>query len=184
MDNVFEILIYLIIIISFLSSIFKKRQQQQKKPPARQPEPDENYQSEISTTQSQAKDYDILRELEDLFKSGDVPIDKRTPIPQQQTETVPSMDEHVKSESWKIETASEHVVDDWDNKRSEVKKIMAGVDSAIEKKAAEFEETLWKKKSASNNLAVSIRSKFNSPSTLKEYIIFSEIFGKPKALRR
>lgn len=184
MDNVFEILIYLIIIISFLSSIFKKKQQQQKRPPAQKPERDDNYQSEVSTTQPKPKDYDILRELEDFFKSGDVSTEKRTPIPQQQTETVPTLDEPAQSDSWHEPTKSEHSIDQWERKKGEVQKILAGVDSAIEKKAAQFEDSLWKKEKEFSGLALSIRSKFKSPTTLKEYIIFSEILGKPKALRR
>ena len=183
MDNIFEILIYLIIIISFLSSIFKKKQQQ-KRPPAQQPDRDDNYQSEVSTTQSKPKDYDILRELEDFFKSGDVSIDKSTPVPQQQTETTSSIEENEEFDSWHEPTRSEHTVDNWERKKGEVQKILTGVDSAIEKKAAEFEDSLWKKDKEFSGLALSIRSKFKSPSTLKEYIIFSEILGKPKAFRR
>jgi len=184
MDNFFEILIYLIIIISFLSSIFKKRQQQQKRPPAQQPKPDDNYQTEVSTNESKPKDYDILRELEDFFKSGDMSTEKKTQVPQQQTETTVSIEEKEEFDSWHEPTRSEHTVDNWERKKGEVQKILAGVDSAIEKKAAEFEDSLWKKGKEFNGVALSIRSKFKSPSTLKEYIIFSEILGKPKALRR
>jgi len=184
MDNFFEILIYLIIIISFLSSIFKKKQQQQKRPPAQQPDHDENYQSEVSATQSRPKDYDILRELEVLFKGGEVSTDKSTPIPQQKTETLSSMEEREEFDSWHEPTKSEHTIDNWERKKGEVQKILAGVDSAIEKKAAEFEDSLWKKEKEFSGIALSIRSRFKSPSTLTEYIIFSEILGKPKALRR
>ena len=184
MDNFFEILIYLIIIISFLSSIFKKKQQQQKRPPAQQHEPDDNYQSEVPTTQSTSKDYDILRELEDLFKSGNVPTENRTQIPPQQTEKTLPMDEHVQSDSWHEPTKSEHTLDNWERKKEEVQNILSGVDAAIEKKAAQFEDSLWKKQNDFTGLALSIRTKFKSPGTLKEYIIFSEILGKPKAFRR
>ena len=72
MDNIFEILIYLIIIVSFLSSIFKKKKQQQQRPPARQPQHEETYQTEVSVPQTEKKEeYDILRELEDFFKVGE-----------------------------------------------------------------------------------------------------------------
>ena len=125
-----------------------------------------------------------MRELEDLFKGGDVSTQNRTQIPQQQTETTSSMEEHEEFDSWHEPTKSEHTVDNWERKKGEVQKILAGVDSAIEKKAAEFEDSLWKKEKEFSGLALSIRSKFKSPSTLKEYIIFSEILGKPKAFRR
>lgn len=182
MDNVFEILIYLIIIISFLSSIFKKKQQQQKKPPVQKPHTE---QVKVSAPQSEREeDYDILRELEDFFKVGDESVTQKVPVPQQPSESVPTLEEHTKSETWQTPTSSEHVIDDWERKKSEVKKIIAGVDSSIEKKAAMFEESLEKHESAYSSIALSVKSKMKKPSTLKEYIIFSEILGKPKALRR
>jgi hypothetical protein len=184
MDNVFEILIYLFIIISFISSFFKKKKQQQK-PPARQQPVDENYQTEVPTPQTQTKeDYDILTELEDFFKVGGESARGSESVSQQQTETTPTMEKHVKTDSWHAPTESEHVVDRWERKKSEVKEILAGVDSAIEQKAALFEKSLDKKESVYSTLALAVKSKMKNPSTLKEYIIFSEILGKPKALRR
>lgn len=189
MDNVFEILIYLIIIISFLSSIFKKKKQQpQKKPPAQQPQPDEYYQTqptEVSIPQTQPKeDYDILKELEDFFKVGDEPTARKVPVPQQPAESVPTLEEHTKSENWKTPTLSEHYADDWELKKEEVTKRVARVDSSIEKKAVMFEESLTKREAVYSSIAMTVKSKIGNPSTLKEYIIFSEILGKPKALRR
>ena len=186
MDNFFEILIYVLIIISFLSSFFKKKKQQQQKPASRQQQTEEqNYQTEVETHHTQQKeDYDILRELEDFFKVGDEPTERRIPVPQQESESAPSMEEHIKTDSWHTPTKSEHSVDQWERKRGEVQKILAGVDSAIEKKAALFEESLYTKEPIYNKFALAVKSKIMSPSSLKEYIIFSEILGKPKALRR
>ena len=185
MDNVFEILIYVIIIISFLSSIFKKKKQQQQRPPAQQPQSDDYYQAKVELPKAEKKEeYDIMRELEDFFKVGNEPTESSIPEPQTQTEIAPSMEEHLKTDSWHTQTKSEHVVDQWEQKRSEVKKILGSVDSAIEKKAAMFEESLGKKEAIYNSLALAVKSKMKTPSTLKEYIIFSEILGKPKALRR
>jgi hypothetical protein len=188
MDNLFEILIYVIIIISFLSSIFKKKKQQQQKPPMRQTQQEEYYQAEqteVSVPQPQSKqEYDILRELEDFFKVGDVPTERKAPTPQPQNESLPSAEEHTKSEDWKSPTESEHYVDQWERKKTEVKKIISSVDSSIEKKAAMFEESLERKESVYSSIALTVKSKIKNPSTLKEYIIFSEILGKPKAFRR
>jgi len=47
-----------------------------------------------------------------------------------------------------------------------------------------FEASLDKKDIAFSSIALAVKSKMKNPSTLKEYIIFSEILGKPKALRR
>jgi len=185
MDNFFEILIYLIIIISFLSSIFKKKKQQQQKPPMRQPQNEEYSQTAASVPQTQAnEEYDILKELEVFFKVGDTPTEKKVPTPQKSVESLPSVEEHTKSEDWKTPTESEHYVDQWERKKTEVKKILASVDSGIEKKAALFEESLERKELGYSSIALTVKSKIANPSTLKEYIIFSEILGKPKALRR
>jgi|WetSurMetagenome_2_1015567.scaffolds.fasta_scaffold143095_2 hypothetical protein len=189
MDKVFEILIYVIIIISFLSSIFKKRKQQQQKPPAQQPQQEDYYppeETKISVPQSQKKeDYDILRELEDFFKVGEEPNRKQIPIPTPlELPKIPEMDEHTRSERWQTRTESEHQLDDWEHKKTEVKKIISSIDSGIEKKAAIFEESLERKESEYSSIALSVKSKMKTPSTLKEYVIFSEILGKPKALRR
>lgn len=188
MDNLFEILIYVIIIISFLSSIFKKKQQPQKKPPVQQPQQEDYYQAEqteVSAPQPQSKEeYNILRELEDFFKVGNEQSDRRVPAPQQQPESLPSVEEHTKSEDWKSPTESEHYVDQWERKKTEVKKIISSVDSSIEKKAALFEESLERKELVYSSIALSVKLKIKNPSTLKEYVIFSEILGKPKAFRR
>jgi Na+-transporting methylmalonyl-CoA/oxaloacetate decarboxylase gamma subunit len=187
MDNVFEILIYLIIIISFLSSIFKKKKQQQQKPPIRQPQPEETYQADVSVPQTQPKEeYDVLRELEDFFKVGNEPTKQEipAPVPQEQPKKMTQIEEHTLDESWHTPTVSEHIADDREHKKEEVRKIIAKVDSDIEKKAAIFEESLERKEFGYSSIALSVRSKIRNPSTLKEYIIFSEILGKPKALRR
>jgi hypothetical protein len=165
MDNLFEILIYVIIIISFLSSIFKKKQQPQKKLPQQQPHQEDYYQTE----QPEVSAHQTARKV---------------PVPQQPAESVPTLEEHTKSEDWKTQTESEHYVDQWERKKTEVKKIISSVDASIEKKAALFEESLDRKESVYSSIVLSVKSKMKNPSTLKEYIIFSEILGKPKALRR
>jgi len=186
MDNIFEILIYVIIIISFLSSIFKKKKQQ--RPPAQQPRPDDYYQTEAQVPQSEKKeDYDIMRELEDFFKVGnELPEQERTTTSKpERPVTIIQSKEKSESNDWHTPTASEHsYTNDWDRKRTEVKKILGSVDSAIEKKAAMFEESLGKKEKSYSSIAMTVKTKIGNPSTLKEFIIFSEILGKPKAMRR
>ena len=185
MDNFFEILIYAIIIISFLSSIFKKRKQQQQKPPAPQPQPEEQYQAEVSVPQTRTKeDYDILKELEVFFKVGTEPTKQEIPVPQELPKKITQIEERTRRESWQARTESEHLVEDWEGKKAEVKKRMALVDSSVEKKAAMFEESLARKEVIYGGIAMTVKSKIANPFTLKEYIIFSEILSKPKALRR
>jgi len=185
MDNIFEILIYLIIIIGFLSSIFRKKKQQQQKPPVRQPQQEEYSQAEVSSPPTQSKeDYDILKELEVFFKVGTEPTKQEIPVPQEPPKKITHLEEQTRREIWQERTESEHLFEDWEQKKAEVKKRMARVDSGIEKQAASFEESLVRKETALSSIALTVKSKITNPSTLKEYIIFSEILGKPKALRR
>ena len=185
MDNIFEILIYLIIIISFLSSIFKKKKQQQQKPPTQQTQHEEYSQVEVSTPQTQSKgEYDILKELEVFFKVGTESTKQEIPIPQELPKRMTPIEEHSRTDSWQTPTSSEHLADDWERKKEEVSKRVARVDSSVEKKAAMFEESLERKESVYSSIALSVKSKIANPTTLKEYIIFSEILSKPKALRR
>lgn len=189
MDNLFEILIYVIIIISFLSSIFKKKQQPQKKPPVQQPQREDYYQSEkteVSIPQPQQKEeYDILKELEDFFKVGDESTKIKLPTPHEaQPENVPTVDEHVSTENWKEETFSENIKSEWDKKQEEVKKKISAIDSELKNKSTIVEPSLERREAVFSTFAVLVRSKLNHPDTLKEYVAISEILGKPKALRR
>ena len=162
MDNVFEILIYVIIIISFLSSIFKKKKkQQQQKPPVRQSQSDEYSQAEVAVPQTQPKEeYDVLKELEDFFKVGEETTKQQIPVPvPPEQPKVPDMEEHIRTDPWHARTESEHYVDDWERKKSEVKKIISSVDSSIEKKAALFESSLDKKEATFSSIALAVKSK-------------------------
>jgi hypothetical protein len=58
------------------------------------------------------------------------------------------------------------------------------VDKSIEEQASKFEEHLKKKKTAASEISKEIRTRLNDPASLKDYIIISEIMGKPKSLRR
>jgi hypothetical protein len=186
MDNVFEILIYIIIIVSFLSSIFKKREKP-KQPPVRNSQPEEYTEPEVTVHQTQQKtEYDILKEIEDFFKVEGEQAPKEIPVPVQpeRGKMTKIEEEHVKDEDWHTTTVSEHNADEWERKKEMVREKKSQVDSRIEKQAAVFEESLVKTKRHKNEIASSVISKLKHPTTLKEYIIFSEIIGKPKALRR
>jgi hypothetical protein len=187
MDNFFEILIYLIIIISIVSSFVKKKQKPQES--SEQKPQRENYtQADTSVTPAQPKEeYDILKEIEDFFKvETNEPVAETTvAVKVEPQKKMTEIEKQVKDESWHSPTKSEHeFTDDWEKKKEEIKKKIARVDSGIEKQAAKFEELLHMQETVPNQLALLVKSKLVNPSTLKEYIIFSEILGKPKALRR
>ena len=195
MDNFFEVLIYLFIIISFLSSFFKKK----KKIVSQLKQSETQIAGQQSTSgvmdveesppvQSQPQDYDILKEFEDFFKVGPPGIESQIPT---KTESFEKSDvsnkefKHVPEESFHTKTASEHTfVDPWDVKKSEIDKRKKSIDSTIEKKAAAFERHLKKPETSATRISRKIKENMKRPSTLKEYVIISEIMGKPKAFKR
>lgn len=193
MDNFFEILIYLFIIVSFLSSIFKKKKQAPQKPkqdiPQQREEPDISYSpsqemESTSVKSSSTDDYDILKELEQFFKVGD---SQQKPAPTPQPIIPPIRVEQKKKtveDSWRSKTDSEHKYEDvWEKRTRDVAKRKNEVDLLTSKQAAKFEEMLKETKGYSTAFQRNIYKQLRHPSTLKEYIIISEIIGKPKALK-
>ena len=193
MDNIFEYLIYGFIIISFISSFFKKKKRLSKEPsdltPHQRTDITENKIIDIPPSQRpKAEGYDILKEVESFFNIQQP----------QQTETKAHNDKQmyegakerenyipVPEKSFHTTTSSEHTFEDpWDNKREELEKKKQDISPIIEQKASAYEESLIKKESAATEIIKDISERLKNPSTLKEYVIISEIIGKPKALKR
>lgn len=195
MDNFFEILIYLFIIFTFLSSVFKKKKPEQQKPKANIPQ--ERQESEITYSpeeemdsapvKSSSDEYDILKELEQFFKVGE-PTHQQAPKPKppvipQPAEVKPK--QKALEESWRVKTESEHKYEDfWGKRQRDVDARKKEVDSMASLQASKFEELLKEKKVYSTAFQRNIKKRIKEPASLKEYIIISEILGKPKALRR
>jgi hypothetical protein len=186
MDNIFEILIYGLIIISFLSGLLRKKDKK-KKPPVQSPQTQEPIEREVTVTQTQQKpEYDILKEIENFFKVGEQ--EKGS----QQTQTVPpqtvepmDFDEHIETDTWHQPTASEHKYTDvWKDKQKELMDKKSKIDSGTEEQAVKFEKYLKKRQTAASEISKKIRSKLINPASLKDYIVISEIMAKPKAFRR
>ena len=186
MDNVFEILIYLIIIISFLSSIFKKKQKHQQRPQQR-PQRENYEQKDVAISETQQKEeYDVLKEIEDFFKVGTEKYEQgqQVPVEQESTESDYRIKGKQKTETMPSTAATESYKNVIDRQREELKMKRAMVDSVVEEKAKQFEKLLSKPVQPITTIASTIKSKLSNPRDIKEYIIFSEILGKPKALRR
>lgn len=193
MDNFFEILIYLFIIVSFLSSIFKKKKPVPQKPESSVPQQREEVQityspedkiEPTSIKSSSTDEYDILKELEQFFKVGEP---QQKPAPKPQPKIPPTRVEQKKKtveDSWRTKTDSEHKYEDvWEKRTRDVARRKNEVDSLTSSQAAKFEEMLKEKKGYSTAFQRNIYRQLRHPSTLKEYIIISEILGKPKALK-
>jgi len=193
MDDFFEIIIYLFIIISFISSFFKKKKktQQRQQVPGTKVNKQEQTGLPVQKIEPEVKaepEIDIFKDLEKFFNVGK---------PQKETakghndkaiyEGAKERESYkvVPEESFHKRTPSEHTfIDPWDKKRTEIDKKIASVDKSIEEQASKFEEFLQKEETAASEISKKIRTRLNDPASLKDYIIISEIMGKPKSLRR
>ena len=205
MDDIFKILIWGIIIFSFLRPLFKKKETPKQTPSLKGEKPNPvSYEQKAAVTQPDTfaqknDDYDILREIEKMFK-GDSNIPDQ-PKPKQ-------VDPYDIYESHEIKDKDLNKINDprmersvqdqnpigyraaYDNEKNLNRKNLAtergqnrAIDAKTEAEAKNFEKVLaglHKKSTAQSEF----RRKIKNPTTIKEYVIFSEILGKPKALRR
>ena len=187
MDDIFQILIYIFIIVSFLASLFKKKQKPQDKrsEQAFKPTP----QPRIETKSSQQEEYDILKEIEKMFKT-EIPTPQKEREMTLQKENIETPSEHTRSEEWQKPsqqkhkaTFSEHTPEMWEDKRRKTEEKRKAVNEKIIRQAEMFEKQLTRMDGEKFEIRRNIMQRFKEPASLKEYIIFSEIIGKPKALQ-
>ena len=71
MDDVFQIIIWAFIIITFLASFFKKKNKQPSQPSPSQPygQRRQEYEQTQTPVKVESQEYDILREIETMFKT-------------------------------------------------------------------------------------------------------------------
>lgn len=212
MDDLFQYLIYGIIIFSFLSSLFKKKEQPKPPLPKSAPKtgvqfPKEQESMELSKATQKADEYDILKEIENLFKD-------QVKVPQQQktNSSVPReyYDHEISDKDLELENdiriqreVESNIPIEYrtsveernyiepkgtiEKKRSVEDRITTRTktkpDKKIDAQAEQFEKVLsgLQKKSVFHS---EFRKKIKNPLTVREFILFSEILGKPKALRR
>ncbi len=201
MDDLFQYLIYGVIIFSFLSSFFKKKEPPKQsplpkvKPPVSVSYPQQSDVDKVVVSQKQ-DEYDILRELENLFKD-----EIKTPVPQQQVDPYDVYESNEikdKDLDLVLDKRMQRNVEDmrpigsretYDNKnvtrrtltdRQAQPKI---INPKIEEQAKEFERVLAGPLQQRTTVT-EFNRKLKNPRTVREYILFSEILGKPKALRR
>jgi hypothetical protein len=201
MDDLFQYLIWGIIIFSFLSSFFKKKEPPKQSPLPKAKQPDAvNYPKpqtdveRIAVSQKQ-DEYDILRELENLFKGNADTPKQNNPPPQQSRDYI---EREIKDEDLDL-VVDKRMQQNIEQRRAsdsnartdrrmpqgqnrwERKKTV--VDPKIEESAKEFERVLAGPKQQRAKVT-EFNRKLKNPRTVREYILFSEILGKPKALRR
>jgi hypothetical protein len=195
MDNIFEYLIYGFIIISFISSFFKKKkkislpEEQSHQTLLQRTDITEDKFIDIPPSQEpKAEEYDILKGIESFFDVGQSQqTQKKVHTDKEMYEGAKDRENYmpVPEKSFHTLTASEHTfTDPWDVKRKELEKREMNLSPEIKKQASAYEESLIIKDSAATGIIRGINERLKNPTSLKEYIIISEIIGKPKALKR
>jgi len=187
MDDFFQYLIYFIIIISFLSSLFRKKDKAQTKTGTQSYNPP--LETKPQPKSSQQEEYDILREIESLFKNGSSQQSQKQKDAYKE-EDFETVSEHIKTEDWTEQTKSEHIsnvsehsYENWDVKKTRFEESRKAVNEKIIRQAEMFERNLKQKKISKIDYNSTIRKRLKDPASLKDYIIISEILGKPKAFQ-
>jgi hypothetical protein len=201
MDELFKYLIWVVLIIGLLNSIFKKKKKpvsglpgspnspkdssmgQESEPVYKRTRSEEidtgtvytpspyrdqyNTRSYEQPVSSDVDEYAIQREIEKMFRNDFQPrVPERLSERVRETATV---------------TAPPAAADSY-FKTEEAKPVVRElVTDIVEERAREFEIQMNKKDDTFNRYSDIIRNKFRDAGDLKEYIIISEILGKPKA---
>ena len=188
MDNPLEILIYLFIIISILSSLFKKKEKPQGRSERQTPKPPLG---KTQTKTSSEENYDMLGEIESLFKTETAPPQKEEAKTVEAENKFEPASEHFETAEWHEETAtehkptiSEHSFESWEEKAKKAEENQRqAINEKIVKQAEIFEKNLQKKSFERADIRKRILQNLKQPASLREYILFSEILGKPKAIQ-
>lgn len=192
MDNLFEILIYLIIIFSFLSSFLKKKQPQ-KNVPSKGSSDNQDRNSSVNPPKTVKEEYDILNEIENMFKteresSEKVSTEEKPGYNSSHYDSdwhKPVPEEHNHTDKWHTTTPSEHKPGDvWQRKSTLVESYKNKIDSKINREAEKFEQILKKRDLVKPKYTNELIADFANKENLRKFFIASEILGKPKALRR
>ena len=216
MDDYFQILIYLIIIFAFLNSLFKKKDKgkiSQRPSNSSDPERKNTYSSSDYEQKDKPGEYDILKEIEGLFKNESdytsqrkiesdaekaemrsVPAEEHTEDKEWHTEDSEWHSEdsewhsednewHSEDEEWHEKSTTEHQLDKSWHSITQYKRSPT-VDAETEKEAEKFERMIADRNKEPVFPFKDLRKKLYSPETLKDFIVVSEIIGKPKYLRR
>lgn len=205
MDDFVKILIWVIIIFFWVLRPLLKKKEPEKRTNYPKPKVESNNSSEPEIKEykpgkvyQNQDDYDILKEIEKMFKNesevpaesskttqGD-PYDIYEPSEIKDVDLDLRVDKRMQREVQdKSPIGSRKTYDDdkLARKRAVELKKKFDVDVKTETEAKKFEMVLagLDSKIISYN---KFRTKLKKPDTIKEYILFSEILGKPKALRR
>lgn len=184
MGDFFSILIWLIIIISFVSSVFKKKNPQAPPPQRRVPQDRPPVQVITPSTEYQQKveEYDILKEIENMFKTEAEKNQPSVPPQERRTKIEQAGRKRERDYSEQKVESSEHEAESVQPELSKARKIV--IDSRIEAEAKRLEEYLEKRSFRDEATALLLIKKLKDPKALRDFVFVSEILSRPKALRR
>jgi len=190
MDNFFEIIIYLFIIASLVSSFRKKKKKNEEKV-SRSENTGQRHQTTLQTeSKREQSGKDILEEIQNLFNPPIAkPSEQNTGFEDlwksdstkdhykedQYHASIPS--EHKVTTKEHVETLSEHVRSPYDSVRLPEQTVVTRLLDDLDDQKENY------KTRKPNELLMLIRGELSNSQSLKNYIVISEILGKPKALR-
>lgn len=205
MDSFFDILIVLFFIGSLLAPLFKKKKsdapyENPNIPRQREQRPEPEQYSGASTD-------DLLGELEELFgkkKESRLPTDyEHTPIitkPESAQRDSSARDSEIDYDRDRSYDSDPSLETELEKKQSEIERInretrdiMASTARARKEAGERYSESqfikrdevaaIYEKKAAPVYSRQTLLKNLKNPETLKDYIIISELIGKPKALK-
>lgn len=203
MDDFFKFLIWSIIIISFISSFFKKdKGKKTPSPPQRRPNNLNKDRTtpypQSSSTSMDSDQNDIFKEIEKLFKTENTR--QAPPIPQQERTTAKRQTTIEKTEAeaaydeqksidmmdkvWHEESAGEHTPKtNWEQEKKKIAAMDKKAKSKVEEESKRFEKFLTQEEKYDSRTLRTLKERLKHPQSLKEFIVISEIIGKPVSRR-
>lgn len=203
MDNFFDILIILFFVVSLLAPLFKKKKQG---PNYENPNMQREREVETESDSGESTD-DLLGELEELFGKKKQPqtqmdtehtpvITKPEPVQRESVkresgidydmsrtyDSAPSLETEIekrKREIEKINRETHDIIASTAKARKEAGRLRSDSQFSKQDKA----ESALVKKSSPEYSRESLITNLKNPQTLKDYIVISELIGKPKALK-
>ncbi|MDP2302636.1 MAG: hypothetical protein Q8N03_09475 [Ignavibacteria bacterium] len=191
MDNLFDIIIGLVILYGLLSPFLKKKKQQQELPPYEAPPDSMDDSGNVSyktKTEKGSGEYDILKEIEGLFNQTKVAQKRK----QEEDSWIPTAARPQKYEGEHAQPVEPENFRMEDFKYAPVKKTYSEEMGykykspvKLKTKAHKFEPVavVLKSKFESEKLK-SLRATLKNSNTFRDAFLISEILNKPKALRR
>ena len=145
----------------------------------------------VAVEENSSENYDILSEIENLFKTQTAPPQNEETKSTEAENKFEPASEHFETTEWHKESVtehkpalSEHSFESWEDKAKKAEEIQRqALNEKIVKQAEMFERNLQKRSYSRTNMRKRIRQSLKQPSSLREYILFSEILGKPKAFQ-